>query len=171
MAGIFRKFAIMNNVSTILSSAEGGHLYQSGSNQYAPLDPERTKVLGYGLPGSHYELVANHMTWSRKFIEQNLPSDVKKITILRNPATLFESSWKYYYTVFDQKALGVPRLSLTDSEGQVKQLNRLIENPNLFYDKALKMDKRQYRHILRTQLASFGYADVFKHDLDRLFKL
>ena len=32
----------------------------------------------------------------------------------------------------------------------------------------LKMKRNQYRHILRTQLASFGYKDVFKHDLDRL---
>ena len=105
MAGIFRKFAIMNNVSTLLSTATGGHLYQSGVAQYDPLDPSKVKILGYGLPGAHYELVANHMTWNKNFIDKNFPSDAKKITILRNPATLFESSWKYYYTVFNQNVL------------------------------------------------------------------
>ena len=168
MAGIFRKFAIMNNVSTLLSTATGGHLYQSGVAQYDPLDPSKVKILGYGLPGAHYELVANHMTWNKNFIDKNFPSDAKKITILRNPATLFESSWKYYYTVFNQKILGAQRLKLTDSVGQVQQLNKLIENANQFYENALKMNRNQYRHILRTQLASFGYKDAFVHDLDRL---
>ena len=168
MAGIFRKFAIMNNVSTVISTVNGGHLYQSGPSKYDPLDPSKIKILGYGLPGAHYELVANHMTWNKNFIDKNLPSDAKKITILRNPATLFESSWKYYYTVFNQKVLGAERLKLTDSVGQVQQLNRLIENANQFYENALKMRRDQYRHILRTQLASFGYKDVFMHDLDRL---
>lgn len=168
MAGIFRKFAIMNNVSTVISTVNGGHLYQSGSSKYDPLDPSKIKILGYGLPGAHYELVANHMTWNKNFIDKNLPSDAKKITILRNPATLFESSWKYYYTVFNQTVLGAERLKLTDSVGQVQQLNRLIENANQFYENALKMRRDQYRHILRTQLASFGYEDVFMHDLDRL---
>ena len=167
MAGIFRKFAIMNNVSTVISSGTGGHLYGKGGSKYDPLDPSKIPILGFGQPGAHYELVANHMTWNKDFIDKNLPFNAKKITILRNPATLFESSWKYYYTVFNQPVLGVQRLKLTDSVGQVEQLNRLIENANQFYENALKMRKDQYRHILRTQLASFGYKDVFVHDLDR----
>ena len=103
MAGIFRKFAIMNNVSTLIAERFGGHLYQGGHNQYNPLNPKFVDIIGYGLPGTHYELVANHMTWNRNFIEEILPPDTKKITILRNPVSLFESSWKYYYKTFDQE--------------------------------------------------------------------
>merc|ERR1712131_372659 len=55
MAGIFRKFAIMNNVSTVISTVNGGHLYQSGPGKYDPLDPSKVKILGYGTPGAHYE--------------------------------------------------------------------------------------------------------------------
>ena len=80
-----------------------GHLYQGGYNQYLPLNPKSVLIIGYGLPGTHYGLVANHMTWNRNFIEDNLPPDTKKITILRNPVSLFESSWKYYYNTFDQE--------------------------------------------------------------------
>ena len=133
MVGIFHKFDIMNNVSTILSTVNGGHLYQSGSSKYDPLDPTKVKILRYGLPGAHYELVWNHMTWNKNFIDKNFTSNGKKTTILRNPATLFESSWKYYYAVFNQTLLGAQRLKLTDSIGQVQQLNRLIENANQFY--------------------------------------
>ena len=103
MAGIFRKFAIMNNISTMLGERFGGHLYQGGYNQYLPLNPKSVPIIGYGLPGTHYGLVANHMTWNQNFVENNLPPDTKKITILRNPVSLFESSWKYYYNTFDHE--------------------------------------------------------------------
>ena len=43
----------------------------------------------------------------------------------------------------------------------------LIENTYEFYENVLKMKKNQYRHILRSQLASFGYIDAVLHDLDR----
>ena len=63
--------------------------------------------------------------------------------------------------------LGVERLELTDSLGQMKQLKILIENTYQFYENVLKMKKNQYRHILRSQLTSFGYIDAVLHDLDR----
>ena len=49
----------------------------------------------------------------------------------------------------------------------MKQLKMLIENTYEFYENVLKMKKNQYRHILRSQLASFGYIDAVLHDLDR----
>lgn len=63
--------------------------------------------------------------------------------------------------------MGVKRLELSDSIGQMKQLKNLIENTYEFYENVLKMRKDQYRHILRSQLTSFGYIDAVLHDLDR----
>ena len=66
-----------------------------------------------------------------------------------------------------EEKLGVERLKLSDSLGQMKQLKMLIENTYEFYKNVLKMKKNQYRHILRSQLTSFGYIDAVLHDLDR----
>lgn len=66
-----------------------------------------------------------------------------------------------------EEKLGVERLELSDSLGQMKQLKMLIENTYEFYENVLKMKRNQYRHILRSQLTSFGYIDAVLHDLDR----
>ena len=106
MAGIFRKYAIMNNVSTVLSTRPGGHLYGTGGQRdqlymYSPLTADLVPIIGIDYPGAHYELLANHMTYNKKFIDKWFDKKVtKKITILRNPVTLLVSSWKYYYKVF-----------------------------------------------------------------------
>jgi galactosylceramide sulfotransferase len=181
MAGIFRKFAIMNNVSTLIGTSPGGHMYRSGvsyyyypidiltfyvkGKKYAPINGKDVKLVGYGLPGAHFDLAANHMTWNSTFIANNFPKNTKKITILRNPATLFESSWKYYYILMKNPIWGGKRKG---AEAQTKQLYELIESPNKFYQDALKMNPNSYRHILRTQLASFGFGDqVYDRDLSK----
>ena len=48
-----------------------------------------------------------------------------------------------------------------------KQLYELIANPLHFFDEAKRMDKKQYRHILRTQISSFGYSEVYDRDLSK----
>ena len=70
-------------------------------------------------------------------------------------------------SALNEEKLGVERLDLSDSLGQMKQLKMLIENTYQFYENVLKMKKNQYRHILRPQLTSFGYIDAVLHDLDR----
>ena len=121
MAGIFRKYAIMNNVSTILSTRTGGHLYGSGRRgelyQYSPLTPDLVPIIGIDYPGAHYELLANHMTYNKDFIDKWFDSKVtKKITILRNPVSQLVSSWKYYYKIFRHPAW--PRKRTSQEQAQ-----------------------------------------------------
>ena len=168
MAGIFRKYALMNNVSTMLSSHIGGHLYGHGKlhnmYHYSPLTKYLVPILGIDYPGAHYELLANHMTYNKKFIDQWFdPTKTKKLTILRNPVTLLLSSWKYYYSTFKH-----PRWPKSKStQEQAQQLYDLLSNPLEFFDEVKRMDKAQYRHILRTQVSSFGYDKVYDRDLSK----
>ena len=168
MAGIFRKYALMNNVSTVLSSRTGGHLYGHGKKHnmypYDPLTKELVPILGIDYPGAHYELLANHMTYNKKFIDEWFdPAKTKKLTILRNPVSLLVSSWKYYYSIFKHPTW--PKKKSTQEQAQ--QLYDLLSNPLEFFDEAKRMDKAQYRHILRTQVASFGYDEVYDRDLSK----
>ena len=73
IAGILRRYALLNGLSALLSTANinihGGHLYsKDGQNKYDPVN-EGIKMLGYGLPGAHFELIANHMTWNKSFVD------------------------------------------------------------------------------------------------------
>ena len=88
MAGIFRRYAIMNNVSTLMSTRFGGHLYSQNSHHtYDPISKRHLKMIGANMPNAHYELVTNHMTYNKSFINDYFdPKETKKITILRNPA-------------------------------------------------------------------------------------
>ena len=51
---------------------------------------------------------------------------------------------------------------------QAHQLYRLLENPSKFYNDSLKMKSSAYRHVLRSQMASFGFGQkTYEHNLDR----
>ena len=62
-------------------------------------------MLGFDLPGAHFEMIATHMTWNRTFVDKYFPSR-KTFTILRDPTTLLESSWKYYYILMRNSIAG-----------------------------------------------------------------
>ena len=53
MAGILRKFAILNQKSTLLSKKVSGHLYHEGEHKHAPVN-EKVKMLGYGVLGGYF---------------------------------------------------------------------------------------------------------------------
>ena len=57
MAGILRKFAILNQKSTLLSKKVSGHLYHKGEHKHAPIN-ENIKMLGYG----HREFIKLYLT-------------------------------------------------------------------------------------------------------------
>ena len=165
MAGIFRRYAIMNNVSTLLSTRFGGHLYsQNAYHTYDPIHPKHVKMIGQNLPGAHYELVTNHMTYNQPFINRMFPN-AKKISILRNPVSHLKSSWTYYYKLFANN----PHWEKVESEArQIMQLFEYLGNPLKFQYQALQLPKTAYRHLLRSQLASFGYHDkVFSQNLGK----
>ena len=103
------------------------------------------------------------MTWNKSFVD-SIISPRKTITILRDPTTLLESSWKYYYTVFKNKNWEKHE----EAKDRTEQLYKMLENPNKFYNETLSMGENAYRYILRNQLASFGFgAEVYNRNLDR----
>ena len=121
-------------------------------------------MLGFDLPGAHYEMIATHMTWNKTFVDKYFPSR-KTITILRDPTTLLESSWKYYYILMSNPTVWKKEPSQTS---QAHQLYQLLENPSKFYNDTLKMKPSSYRHVLRSQMASFGFGKkTYEHNLDR----
>ena len=77
VAGILRRYALLNNLSTLLATANvnayGGHLYYHGTPDKYALVSDRIKMTGYGLPGAHYELIATHMTWNKSFVDSQVP--------------------------------------------------------------------------------------------------
>lgn len=139
-----------------------GHIYNGRIDDYKPLSPDPLSVIGWGRPGAHYEVLANHMSWNSTFIETTFPSDTKKITILRDPVTLLASSWKYYYTVL------YPSLAKhATAEDMVRHLNSLLNHPSDFYDEMMSTNMGRRRHTIRPQLFSFYGEGVFERNLPK----
>ena len=124
-------------------------------------------MAGYGEPGAHYEMIATHMTWNASFVNSVIPKDERvTFTILRNPTTQLESSWKFYYPFFNTK--GEVWSKKVGDENQVRQLMDLLESPDRFYEKAMQIKEQPRTHILRNQLSSFGFgSDIYKRDIDQ----
>ena len=163
LAGILRKYSMLNNMSTLLSTNNGGHLYHSGKSKHAPID-DTLLMEGYGQPGAHFEFIATHMTWNKSFVDATIKQPRKTITLLRDPTTLMESTWKYYYTVFKNPTW----IKYATASERTSQLYALLENPSKFYNETLAMGSNAYRYVLRSQLASFGFGnDVYKRNIDR----
>ena len=104
----------------VLSELPGGHLFWPANN-YKIFSPNEHSALGWGRPGAHYEILANHMTWNETFIETTLPK-ATKVTILRNPTTLLASSWKYYYISIDKA-----KNKVTTADQKERNLNELLQ--------------------------------------------
>ena len=47
------------------------------------------------------------------------------------------------------------------------QLYEYLGNPLRFQSQALTLPKNSYRHLLRSQMASFGYGKVFEKNLNK----
>ena len=49
LAGILRKYALLNNMTSLLSCSTGGHLYHRGGKKHAPVNDDGTiQMMGYG---------------------------------------------------------------------------------------------------------------------------
>lgn len=168
ISGILRRYAILHNVSTLLSpSIRGNHLFHKGVNNFDPVN-EHVDMAGYGERGAHYEMIANHMTWNGSFVDQTISPRNERFTfsILRSPTTQLESAWKFFYPFILAKTKVFHRY--TNDKAQAQQLYRLLNDPLTFYSKALKLPKNQRFHILRNQLASFGIGDdIYKLNIPK----
>ncbi|XP_042300470.1 galactosylceramide sulfotransferase-like [Sceloporus undulatus] len=65
------------------------------NNFYYPSFFERSQVQDY-RPGMCVNIVCNHMRFQYKEVRKLLPADTIFVTVLRDPAYLFESSFHYF---------------------------------------------------------------------------
>ncbi|XP_043921646.1 galactosylceramide sulfotransferase [Protopterus annectens] len=73
--------------------------FPNGRNDfYYPSPFERTQVQDYH-PGMCFNIICNHMRFNYDEVRKLLPADTVYVTILRDPAYLFESSFHYFGSV------------------------------------------------------------------------
>ncbi|KAF4074235.1 hypothetical protein AMELA_G00237350 [Ameiurus melas] len=83
----------------------------------------RTQVKDYG-PGMCFNIMCNHMRFNEAEVAKVLPADTTYITILRDPAELFESSFHYFGRLvpFTWKISGGDKME------------EFLSQPELYYD-------------------------------------
>ncbi|KAM3610546.1 uncharacterized protein V6R79_005463 [Siganus canaliculatus] len=95
----------------------------SRNDFFYPAFFQRTQVKDY-KPGMCFNVICNHMRFNAPEVGKLLPLDTSYITILRDPAELFESSMHYFHKVvpFTWKIPGDDKLA------------EFLHNPHLYFD-------------------------------------
>ena len=88
-------------------SLSSAHLYPyGGAPAGLPFKPSVNGIIGWQKQSKQYDFVVNHMTYNFTFADDYLPT-AKKISILRHPASLMTSTWKYYFnSLVTEKEIG-----------------------------------------------------------------
>lgn len=74
-------------------------------------------------PGECFNIICNHMRFDRREVAKLLPPDAVYVTIVRDPADLFESSFHYYHRA-------IPSTWRIRGENKLAQF---LEHPQRFY--------------------------------------
>ncbi|KAG9261986.1 galactosylceramide sulfotransferase [Astyanax mexicanus] len=95
----------------------------SRNDFFYPSPFHRSQVKDYG-PGVCFNIICNHMRFNEVEVAKVLPGDTSYITILRDPAELFESSFHYFGRLvpFTWKISGEDKLG------------EFLREPELYYD-------------------------------------
>lgn len=115
-----------------------------------------TQVKDY-QPGECFNIVCNHMRFNPVEVAKLLPSDAVYITILRDPAQLFESSFHYY-----QKAI-----PLTWGIRGDNKLAEFLQHPWTYYTQ-LGYNSFYLKNML---LFDFGFDNNMREDDPRVIKI
>ncbi|XP_067833057.1 galactosylceramide sulfotransferase-like [Heptranchias perlo] len=98
--------------------------FPDGGNDFNyPAPFQLTHVSGY-RPGSCYNVIANHMRFNPAEVGRLLPRERAYFTILREPASLFESSFSYY----------APIVPFTWSIPGQDKMAAFLRHPRAYYD-------------------------------------
>nr|XP_057920762.1 galactosylceramide sulfotransferase [Doryrhamphus excisus] len=73
--------------------------FPDGRNDFFYPSPFRRSQVKDYQPGECFNILCNHMRFQHQEVAKLLPPDAIYVTILRNPANLFESSFHYYHRV------------------------------------------------------------------------
>ncbi|XP_056384628.1 galactosylceramide sulfotransferase isoform X2 [Hyla sarda] len=87
---------------------------------------QRWKVEGY-QPGLCYNIICNHMRYRHSEVNLLIPPDTMFVTVLRDPALLFESSFQYFAHV-------VPLTWKLPGDGSEQKMDTFLQNPMDYYD-------------------------------------
>ncbi|MEE6514728.1 hypothetical protein FKM82_023061, partial [Ascaphus truei] len=87
---------------------------------------QRWQVEGY-RPGACFNVICNHLRYRHSEVSPLLPTDTTFVTVLRDPALLFESSFQYYAHV-------VPLTWKLPGSGGVQKMDAFLRHPLNYYD-------------------------------------
>ncbi|KAM4809617.1 galactosylceramide sulfotransferase [Rhinophrynus dorsalis] len=130
---------------------------------------QRWQVEGYH-PGACFNVICNHMRYKHSEARSLLPQDAVFVTVLRDPALLFESSFQYFARV-------VPLTWKLPGSGSEQKMEAFLQSPQSYYDSS--GFNAHYLHNLLT--FDLGYDNEIDpgdssvrqmlEELDRRFKL
>ncbi|CAH2294934.1 galactosylceramide sulfotransferase isoform X2 [Pelobates cultripes] len=87
---------------------------------------QRSQVEGY-RPDICYNIICNHMRYQHSEVRPLLPQDAVFVTVLRDPALLFESSFQYFARV-------VPLTWTIPGSGSKQKMDTFLQSPLSYYD-------------------------------------
>lgn len=97
--------------------------FPDGRNDFSYPSPfQRSQVRDY-RPGECFNMICNHMRFDRGEVAKLLPPDAAYVSILRDPADLFESSFHYYHRA----------IPCTWRIGGQNKLAQFLQHPQRFY--------------------------------------
>ncbi|KAE8634033.1 hypothetical protein XENTR_v10002178 [Xenopus tropicalis] len=106
---------------------------------------QRWQVEGY-QPGACFNVICNHMRYQHSEVRALLPLDATFVTVLRDPALLFESSFQYFARV-------IPLTWKLPGSSNVQKMEEFLQSPHTYYDSS--GFNAQYLHNL--QAYDLGY--------------
>ncbi|KAG8455616.1 hypothetical protein GDO86_001715 [Hymenochirus boettgeri] len=128
---------------------------------------QRWQVEGY-QPGVCFNVICNHMRYKHSEVRSLVPQNAVFVTVLRDPALLFESSFQYFARL-------VPLTWTIPGSGNVQKMESFLRNPKIYYDSS--GFNAHYLHNLQT--FDLGYdndaenliVEQAMEELDRRFNL
>ncbi|KAK2819149.1 hypothetical protein Q5P01_024710 [Channa striata] len=130
--------------------------FPDGSNDFFYPSPFLCSHVKDYRPGDCFNIVCNHMRFNHKEVAKLLPPDAVYITILRNPADLFESSFHYYHRT----------IPLTWRVTGENKLEKFLSDPQNFY----RPDAYNSFYLKNLLLFDFGFDNNLDADDPRVMK-
>ncbi|XP_077317324.1 galactosylceramide sulfotransferase [Lithobates pipiens] len=130
---------------------------------------QRWQVEGY-QPGMCFNIICNHMRYRHSEVNLLMAQDTTFVTVLRNPALLFESSFQYFSRV-------VPLTWTLPGSGSEQKMDAFLRSPQSYYDSS-GFNAHYLRNLLTFDLGydneiNVGDAKVqnMLEELDKRFHL
>lgn len=127
------------------------------------------QVEGY-QPGMCFNIICNHMRYRHSEVTLLMAQDTTFVTILRNPALLFESSFQYFSRV-------VPLTWTLPGTGSEQKMDAFLRSPLSYYDSS-GFNAHYLRNLLTFDLGYDNEIDVgdarvqnMLEELDKRFNL